>query len=129
MNSIFDTLEHDWRHLADRVHHGDTITTDPPPATPPQETPVSVPDAVAALKTNLETAQSALSAALADDVPGLEDIGSQIDNSRLIQAAVAADAVVPPAVLAAEAATLEALAAAFTPATAPAAGVGDQSAP
>ena len=85
---------------------------------------MSVPDAVADLKTNVEAAQAAnaaagtaLAAVLANDVAGLQDIGAQIDNSRLIQAAVAADLVVPQGVLDAEAAALEALTAAFTPVT------------
>ena len=92
---------------------------------------MSVPDAVADLKTNVEAAQvgldavqtgltaatAALAAVTGNDVPGLQDIGAQIDNSRLIQAAVAADLVVPQGVLDAEAAALEALTAAFTPVT------------
>ena len=129
--SIFDELAHewhddehritgwftrDWHALGMHLQHSDTITPNPP-ATPAQETPaMSVPDAVAALKTNLEAAASALTTALDEDVPGLENLGTQIDNSRLIQAAVAADAVVPQAILAAEAGALEALTAAFTPA-------------
>ena len=80
---------------------------------------MSVPDAVAALKTNLETSLNALTDALGNDVPGLENIGQQIDNSRLIQAAVAADLVVPQGVLDAEAAALEDLASAFAPAAVP----------
>ncbi len=122
--SIFEHLEHEWhdagQHVSDWFrHHGDTITTDPHQPHHPQETTVSVPDAVAALKTNLEAATTSLAAALNDDVPGLENIGTQIDDSRLIQASVAADAVVPQAILDAEAAALEALTAAFTTATAP----------
>ena len=87
---------------------------------------MSVPDAVADLKTNVEAAQAAnaaagtaLAAVLANDVAGLQDIGQQIDNSRLIQAAVAADLVVPQGVLDAEAAALEALTAAFKPVNTP----------
>ena len=93
---------------------------------------MSVPDAVADLKANIEAAQTAsdavanaLAGILANDVAGLQDIGTQIDNSRLIQAAAAADLVVPQGVLDAEAAALEALTAAFTPA-APAVPVADQ---
>ena len=127
--SIFDELTSEWHddehRIKDWFHRqpdtpttqpGDTITTDQPHQ--PQEPDMSVPDAVTALKANLETAAAALTTALDEDVPGLQNIGAQIDNSRLIQAAVAADTVVPQAVLDAEAAALEALTAAFTPATA-----------
>ena len=141
---IFDELAHEWHDDEQRITgwftrhdepdttpalHGPTIAVQATPApTPPQdtkETAVSVPDAVQALKTNLEAAASALTTALDEDVPGLANIGAQIDNSRLIQAAVAADTVVPAGVLAAEAAALEALTAAFTPAT-PATPTADQ---
>ena len=132
--SIFDELSAEWHddeqriagwfhrhacHAATTSHHGDTITTSDPPAQPPPGDLMSVPDAVAALKANLETSLNALTDALGNDVPGLENIGQQIDSSRLIQAAVAADTVVPQAVLDAEAATLEALASAFAPVAMP----------
>ena len=121
MNHIFNELLTDWDRLEQRatshLHHtSPTITVTSPPATPAQENTMSVPDAVTALTTNLEAAAAALTTALDEDVPGLENIGTQIDNSRLIQASVAADAVVPQAILDAEAAALEALTAAFTPA-------------
>ena len=114
---------HDHR-VATPALHGPTIAVQAPTAPPaPQENTMSVPDAVADLKTNVEAAQAAnaaagtaLAAVLANDVAGLQDIGQQIDNSRLIQAAVAADLVVPQGVLDAEAAALEALTSAFTPA-------------
>ena len=120
--SIFEHLRDDWQHTAQRVtgwfephqESGATMSAKPAPAS--QENTMSVPDAVAALKTSLEAAASALTTALDEDVPGLQNIGTQIDNSRLIQASVAADAVVPQAILDAEAAALEALTAAFTPA-------------
>ena len=128
MTGIFDHLEHEWRTAGRHVagwfepheHHGDTITASTPPAQPAQENTMSVPDAVAALKTSIEAAASALTTVLDQDVPALEGLGSQIDNSRIIQAAAAAEAVVPQAVLDAEAAALDALTTAFTPAAVPA---------
>ena len=80
---------------------------------------MSVPDAVQALKTNLEAAASALTTALDEDVPGLENIGTQIDNSKIIQSAVAAEGIVPQAVLDDLAGTIDSLTAAFQPAVAP----------
>jgi hypothetical protein len=131
---IFDELTTEWHDDEHRIKdwfghhtqpdtpaatHSPTIAVQATPApNPPQNTKepaVSVPDAVTALKANLEAAASALTTALDEDVPGLASIGAQIDNSRLIQAAVAADAVAPANILEAHAATLEALTAAFTP--------------
>ena len=122
---IKDWFHHRARHDATPALHGPTIAiAELTPAPADQENTMSVPDAVADLKTNVEAAQAAnaaagtaLAAVLANDVAGLQDIGAQIDNSRLIQAAVAADLVVPQGVLDAEAAALEALTAAFTPVT------------
>lgn len=130
-HGISDWFRRHDRHDATAAQPGDTITPDRHDQ--PQETTMSVPDAVAALKTNLETAAAALTTALGEDVPGLEGIGGQIDNSRIIQAAVAAEGVVPQAVLDAEASALDALTAAFTPAApgvpdAPAEPAADQSA-
>ena len=134
-----ETRIKDWfgrhgHHDATPALHGPTIAVQAPPTPPaPQENTMSVPDAVADLSANANAVQAGLDAATAalaairtNDVPGLQDIGQQIDNSRLIQAAVAADLVVPQGVLAAEAAALEALTAAFTPAAAPAAPVAEQ---
>ena len=155
MNStIGDQLAAEWHDDETRIkdwfgrhgHHDTTPALHSPtiaiaeltPAPAHQENTMSVPDAVADLKANIEAAQTASAAVstalanvLANDVAGLQDIGQQIDNSRLIQAAVAADLVVPQGVLAAEAAALEALTAAFTPAApvaAPAEVPADQSA-
>ena len=120
-----DTAEHALSAAGHLTAHADTMTASPP-ALSPQETDVSVPDAVAALKTNIETIQAAavtitdtINATLSDDVPGLEDIGSQIDNSRIIQSAVAAEGIVPQAVLDDLAGTIDSLTAAFQPAVAP----------
>ena len=154
MNStIGDQLAAEWHDDETRIkdwfgrhgHHDTTPALHSPtiaiaeltPAPAHQENTMSVPDAVADLSANADAVQAGLDAATAaltairtNDVPGLQDIGTQIDNSRLIQAAVAADTVVPQGVLDAEAAALEALTAAFTPAApvAPAEVPADQSA-
>ena len=140
--SIFNELAAEWHddeprikdwfsrhghHDARMAVHSPTIAIQAPTAPPAhQENTMSVPDAVADLKANIEAAQTAsdavanaLAGILANDVAGLQDIGQQIDNSRLIQAAVAADLVVPQGVLDAEAAALEALTAAFKPVNTP----------
>ena len=138
-----ETRIKDWfhqhaRHDATPAPHGPPIAVQAPPAPPaPQENTMPVSDAAADLKTNVDTVQSSLDAANAalsairtNDVPGLQDLGQQIDNSEIILAAIGAEGVVPAQLLAATAAYLRELAASFAPAAAPVAPVApaDQSA-
>lgn len=91
MTTIGEALEHDWRRIRSHLHHQPYNATNTTP-----EAPMSLATIANDLKARIEGIDGEVHTFLSDHLPHLVDLADTVEQSPLVQAAMAA--VLPPSV-------------------------------